>query len=276
MARMRGPQQVSAGGDGHPDGGGGPRRVGAALREAREKRRLTLEDVERSTRFTARQLRAVEEGGGPDLPPQPYTRGAVVAYASLLGLDGEAAAREWGHGSAEDDGGRRSIFRVPVRSRSSWRDWALPLACVCGTAAYLALGPAFRPPSVELPEPPQGRRAEPPSEPQPAPEVSVDPPAGLAPAGLDFPVALRSEGSSWVEVSVDGAEPRRQELRPGQLLELRARQRLELALGDAGLVRIAVNGRELGFIGGKGETRRGIVFEAPPGSASPRDGVTPR
>jgi transcriptional regulator with XRE-family HTH domain len=254
----------------------GPARVGAALRQAREARRLTLEEVERSTRFTARQLRAVEEGGGPDLPPQPYTRGAVVAYAALLGLDGEAAAREWGRGLAEHEGGRRSIFRVPVRSRSSWRDWAVPLACACGTAAYLAFGPAFRPPSAELPELPLGRRAEPPSEPQPAPEVSGEPPAGVAPAGLGFPVTLRSEGSTWIEVAVDGAEPRRQDLLPGQLLELRARQRLGLALGDAGLVRIAVNGRELGFIGEKGEIRRGIVFEAPPGSASPRDGATPR
>jgi hypothetical protein len=41
-------------------------------------------------------------------------------------------------------------------------------------------------------------------------------------------------------------------------------------------VRIGVNGRELGFIGEKGESRRGIVFEAPPRSASPRDGATPR
>jgi hypothetical protein len=81
-------------------------------------------------------------------------------------------------------------------------------------------------------------------------------------------VELRSEGSTWVDVAADDGEQRRQELRPGQNLSLQARRRLALALGDAGAVRVSVNGRDLGFIGDRGEIRVGIVFEAPPVAAA--------
>ena len=100
-------------------------------------------------------------------------------------------------------------------------------------------------------------------------EDSAAAPATGTPAELALSVILRAEGSSWIEVSAEGEEPQRQELQPGQTLELRARQRLGLALGDAGVVRISVNGRDLGYIGDKGEVRRGLLFEAPMKTAGP-------
>lgn len=251
----------------------GALRVGAALRQAREERGLTLAEVERTIRFAARQLLAVEEGRTGDLPPHPYARGLVVAYATLLGLDAEAAAQEWGRPPGENREGRRSLFRVPLRTRSSWRDWAVPMACAGGTLIAIGLGPVLRPAPAELPEPPPSRQAEQRPVPQPAVEDRNETPAEETPAGLDLGVTLRAEGATWIEVAADGEETRRQELEPGQLLELRARKRLGLALGDAGVVRIAVNGRELGFIGDKGEVRKGIVFEASPKTAVPRDGA---
>ena len=55
---------------------------------------------------------------------------------------------------------------------------------------------------------------------------------------------------------------RRYELGPGQALELVARERLSLSLGDAGVVRVRIGERELGFVGDKGETRTGMSFVA--------------
>jgi hypothetical protein len=63
---------------------------------------------------------------------------------------------------------------------------------------------------------------------------------------------------------------RRYDLGPGELLELAARERLTVSLGDAGVVRVRVGERELGFVGDKGETRTGMTFVAPraPGAGS--------
>jgi hypothetical protein len=50
------------------------------------------------------------------------------------------------------------------------------------------------------------------------------------------------------------------------MLELTARERLSLSLGDAGVVRVRVGERELGFIGDKARPD-GMVFVAPKPSA---------
>jgi hypothetical protein len=241
----------------------GARRVGAALRQAREERGFTLEEAGNAIRCSGRQVRAVEEALIGELPPHPFARGLVTAYASFLGLDAEAAAQQWGRPVEAGEAGTRSVFRVPIRPRSSWRDWAIPVACAFGTVVALALISVLRPAPVEIPADQPSARAEKPSLPQPEPtDAGAALPAPVAAEG-NLAVSLRSEGVSWIEVAIDGEAPRRQELRPGENVELRAMRRLGLALGDAGAVRLTVNGRDLGFIGDRGEIRRGIVFEAP-------------
>lgn len=254
----------------------GAQRVGAALRRAREERGLSLEDVAGAVCSPVRHIQAIEEARIADLPPHPFTRGLVIAYASHLGLDAEAAVQEWGRPGEEAEGGRGRIFRVPLRSRSSWRDWAVPTVCAFGVVVSIVVGSILAPAPVELP--PDRPRPKTGNPPQPAPEPETTEAAPPAPnaAETNVAVTLRSEGATWVEVTTDGEAPRRQELRPGENLELGARRRLGLALGDAGAVRITVNGRDLGFIGDRGEVRRGIVFEAPAGAAAPRSGSAAR
>jgi len=106
----------------------GAQKVGAALRQAREEKGLSLEDVAGAVRSPVRHVCALEEGRVDDLPPHPFARGLVVACASRLGLDGEAAVVEWGRPADDDETGRRSLFRVPIRrtpagatGRCRWR-----------------------------------------------------------------------------------------------------------------------------------------------------------
>ena len=75
-------------------------------------------------------------------------------------------------------------------------------------------------------------------------------------------VMLRCEGTTWAEATPDGGQQRRYELGPGQNLVITAREKLSLSLGDAGVLRLRVNERELGFIGDKGEMKIGLSFTA--------------
>lgn len=251
--------------------------VGRLLRNRRLSRGLTLEDVERAIRFGARHVGAVEEGRFADLPPQPYGRGLVRAYAVLLGLEPEELLRVCGTALSGDGSGRGGrIFRYPTKARFVWREWAVPFTLAAAVVAVLVTRAALQPEPVEIAEPAAAPVAEvrpiqkaaaledaPP--PGPLPEESAGEP-GAAPVGVaaaGVRVSLRCEGTTWVEAAADGAEPRRHELGPGQNLLLTARERLQLSLGDAGVVRINVNDRELGFIGYKGETKLGLSFTAP-------------
>lgn len=68
--------------------------VGNKLREARTRRKLTLQEVEAATRIRARYLQAIESEDWDQLPGDTYARAFIRTYGSLLGLDGDRLAEE--------------------------------------------------------------------------------------------------------------------------------------------------------------------------------------
>jgi cytoskeleton protein RodZ len=126
-------------------------RTGSILRQARERRRIELSDVEGATRIRARFLRAIEDEEWDALPGGFYTRVFIRTYAAFLGLDGERLAEEFrreveGSGSGGpgsemapvaataatgSPGGRRA------RPRLAWL--AVPGAVLVGAIAVVAL-----------------------------------------------------------------------------------------------------------------------------------------
>jgi Helix-turn-helix domain len=84
--------------------------IGATLREARNRRKLDLSEVEAAIKIRPRFLRAMENEEWDALPGGAYTRGFVRTYAAYLGLDGERLADEFGRAT-----GSGAVDRVPKR-----------------------------------------------------------------------------------------------------------------------------------------------------------------
>ena len=61
--------------------------IGQQLRQARETRQLSLEQVAQATHIRARYIQALEDGDFAALPSDVQARGFLRAYASYLGLD---------------------------------------------------------------------------------------------------------------------------------------------------------------------------------------------
>jgi cytoskeleton protein RodZ len=68
--------------------------LGARLREARNRRKLDLSEVEGAIKIRVRYLRAIENEEWEALPGGSYTRAFIRTYATFLGLDGERLAAE--------------------------------------------------------------------------------------------------------------------------------------------------------------------------------------
>jgi hypothetical protein len=68
--------------------------VGATLREARNRRKIDLAEVEAATKIRVRYLRAMENEEWDLLPGDAYARGFVRSYATYLGLDAERLAEQ--------------------------------------------------------------------------------------------------------------------------------------------------------------------------------------
>jgi len=69
--------------------------VGAILRQARNRRKVELSEVEAATRIRLRYLRAIENEDWDVLPGGVYTRGFIRTYANFLGLDGDRLAEDY-------------------------------------------------------------------------------------------------------------------------------------------------------------------------------------
>jgi len=70
-------------------------RIGDALRSARERRGLTVADVQAQTKIRGRYLRALEAEEWDVLPSAAYAKGFLRTYARLVGIDADALVDEY-------------------------------------------------------------------------------------------------------------------------------------------------------------------------------------
>ncbi|SFF71327.1 protein RodZ, contains Xre-like HTH and DUF4115 domains [Halobacillus alkaliphilus] len=68
--------------------------IGARLRNARESKGLSLEQVQETTKIKTRYLHAIEENDFSVLPGKFYTRAFIREYASAVGIDPEEMMEE--------------------------------------------------------------------------------------------------------------------------------------------------------------------------------------
>jgi hypothetical protein len=92
--------------------------IGATLREARNRRKIDLAEVEATTKIRARYLQAIVNEEWEVLPGGVYTRSFIRTYAAYLGLDGERLADDYRNETGPAGGpspARAPITRGPAR-----------------------------------------------------------------------------------------------------------------------------------------------------------------
>jgi cytoskeleton protein RodZ len=95
----------------------GQMRIGAVLRDARERAGLELRDVSERTKIRLRYLGALEDEHWDDLPSAAYAKGFLRTYAQLLGLDAEALVDEFRRQVEGGGGGAAYPLGEPVLER---------------------------------------------------------------------------------------------------------------------------------------------------------------
>lgn len=93
--------------------------IGATLREARNRRKVDLSEVEAAIKIRVRYLQAIENEEWDALPGGAYTRGFIRTYAAYLGLDGERLADDYRRSTAPPGGERvpKRVEPVPMGTR---------------------------------------------------------------------------------------------------------------------------------------------------------------
>ena len=265
--------------------------LGEYFQRAREAKGLTLEEAAARTRILPQYLKAVEENNYARLPDEVFTKGFVRSYARILGLDEAAVIRKFDESGGQFYAKRaeretlRQKLEEEERRKKVNRNIVVGVVGVALLLLFVLIGrdrdrserlPDLEPiPSdsrqVPAPTPPPAEPAEPVNEPAPrlAPgQVEVErnfsgalPLEGVAPDDrkklvLDIEAVERC----WIRVQTDRAASQEVMLNPGERVRWKAQERLALTLGNAGGVRVMLNGKLEGPFGVRGEVVREIVF----------------
>ncbi len=67
--------------------------VGHYLKQERETKKITLDEVFRTTRIPIRYLDSIEQDDFEKMPGDPYNKGYISSYASFIGVDKNEALK---------------------------------------------------------------------------------------------------------------------------------------------------------------------------------------
>jgi len=251
--------------------------LGEEFRSAREARGLSLSDVAERLHIRSVYLAAIEDEDWHVIGAPVYVRGFMRTYARFLGLDPEAAvARFAAAGPAGTPGAATPRPAATAnanekRAERSSPSLAAVLSIVVAALVVLFVGYEFYQYRAGAPPVPLAEgsaapdvAAAPADAVTPAAEEGDQAASGLAaipplaspqPARAPAPqrgLTLRVLETSWLRVTVDGTVVLEGTLPAGSTKSFTGKT-ADVRVGNAGGVRIAVNGRTLGPLGGSGD-----------------------
>ena len=189
-----------------------PSPVGEQLRQAREAKGLSLEDVAAQTRIPQRHLASIETGDWENLPAPTYTIGFAKNYASAVGLD----RTEIGNQLREEMGGQRfaaasaDVFEPADPRRTMPK--GLVIGAIAAVALLIALMSWLNNRALDdTSEPERNVTASAPTSPS-APSATP----AQTPAGAQGPVVLTATAPAWISVTDQGKSLFQGELQAGQ------------------------------------------------------------
>ena len=217
--------------------------IGAQLKQMRENKSLTLDEVQASTLIPKSHLQAIEEGNLDVLPELVYVQGFIRKYGRAMGLV------EIGTELTPDPLPTPPVS--PDWELRPWHLWGIYATIVVGAISVLAL--VFREPYPahrEVVAPPV-----PPSE--SAPVTTATEPQNQLP----LKVRVEMVGESWMRVTVDGRLAFEGMMGEGRIEQWSGEQEIILRAGNAAAVKAIFNQNPPQILGNEGEVVE-LVFNA--------------
>lgn len=240
---------------------------GAYLKREREMRGIGLREVAQTTKIGLPLLEALESERFEALGGEVFVRGFLRNYAKYLGLDAEDVVLRYDEyriktAPAEETGrGETPVF---VADRKNLLAGAGALLSLVIVALFVLLA---APGEKEPPQPEAQATAAavlPAPAPEPATRAAEPAPAAAAVPEAPKPAAklvlvLQAEQPCYVKVWVDQGEPFEREMVIGGELRFEADQRFEVLAGNAGGLKLVLNGKPLPKLGPDGRVRRRVI-----------------
>jgi cytoskeletal protein RodZ len=244
--------------------------LGIRLRELREAKGVSLDDIARSTRVGRRHLEALETDSWAELPAPVFVKGFIRAYCDFLDASPDEALGVYREATGESAKPERvqSILRSGPSRRAGPLVISLVLFIALGASLFaLRLGLKSSPPSA--PATSASARGDTASVPS-----SASIPAATAPVIQTQPVPVSAAEAkpaaqrlvihavepTWIRVQVDDGQVSEELLPAGAGREWTAARRFVLTVGNAGGLEIDLNGKRMPALGARGAVIQKLVL----------------
>jgi cytoskeletal protein RodZ len=223
--------------------------IGERLREAREAKGLSLDEIAGRTRIPVRHLQHIESGDWDALPAITYSVGFVRSYANDLGLDGTALGAELRDqlGGARRPGIMSEQYYEPAdpaRVPPRWLAIAAAVIAVLLIAGYLIFRSGIDDGRENAQPAPSAQTAQAQPKAQPQPAAAPQDPTGQ-------PVVLTAAEEVWLRVYEAGGQKLFEgTLRQGEQYRVPAgAQRPQLMTGRPNVLRVTVGNSAIPQLG---------------------------
>lgn len=239
--------------------------MGEVLREARYRLHVPLEEAEEYTKVRKKYLIALEEDDYSELPAPVYARGFLQLYAEFLGIDPQFADKLYQppQEAAATTQIRPAASGIPAAAGVSLRMVVTFFLAVLGVAAigFLYWQYAdYTSNNAQADAAPKAAALTTPTSyqlvalPSPTP-MALPTPSPTPVRGVEVTVYIADR--SWLRVTADGlsAPLFEGELQAGDARSWKAKDRIDMRVGNAGGVEVTVNGMRQGKLGASGEVK---------------------
>ncbi len=253
--------------------------AGARLKKIRLQKGLSLEEVNKNTKIHLNILKAIEEDSLTNLKPI-YIKGFMKIYCQFLGVNPKDYLRDYKETQpitgVVSDTKEKAVFIKP----SSIKEWdfmiritrvlVVVLIFIFLSFSLFKLGKLVSSGRSSLAK--KGKVSVPASakvvsakiKPTPVP-VSTTEIAPKRETTTGIRLVIQAKDNCWIKLTADGRVIFQNILRKGRSETWQAKDRIELSLGNAGVVALEVNGKVMPSLGRKGQAIRNIVITAKEG-----------
>lgn len=234
--------------------------IGDVLRIQREKKGLSLREVEEATKIRMKYLIAMEADDFDALPGKAYVIGFLRTYARFLGINDEElvhSLKSLPQYEVQEEEIVEKVKPAPRNSRALSLIMIIILALVIGGIVLAFFrdkgeeGPPNNdtPPQVQTPQ--EGEN--PPDDNAPVLPDTEDPTA-LEPdtSGVSVTVIVR-EDNCWIGVTIDGQNDFQGTLKAGESRTFTGQGSIKIKYGNAGVVEVIANGEQVYPLGNIGQ-----------------------
>lgn len=230
---------------------------GNRLKKIRLEKGISLEEIQKKTKIHPNILRAIEGDGISGLSPI-YLKSFLKIYCKFLGLDYREYIGDYEQAREEEQAAKQPavVKESPRRLKiSSLRpNKKITKVSLIALAAFFLLFGLFKAGKAVFSKRSSARV------PAVAEKMGDKKPKPAASLSSGIRLGIRARDNCWVTLKVDGRIVFQRVLTKGRFESWKAKDKMELSLGNAGAVELEVNGQVFSNLGRKGQALKNIVI----------------